>query len=356
MNHQMNTPGYPVRLQILCTLRDGSPRAWILSDLGGRAVLVAVPFDQARRWVEADQADQLTGLAVDEQTYGRPMPLASIVSAANLEQAFPGGGGCGCQKGSVEGEVAVVGVQKTEVAFAGRGRLMTGNVASEPLFAVAEPDGDMVACCGGVCEGAGTPNAVVFDRFAASEGGGYALKESFETPFSEKLTGAYASKSQNCIPWVRLTRDPERFRACLAAARAIGPIKGPKDVCRLVGDYMMSQDQECFLAILIDSQLMVRGISEIARGARDRVDIPIPDVVRVAVIDGASAIICVHNHPSTVCKPSDSDKLLTETIRDAAQTVNLELMDHVIVCTKTKFYSFAESGKLKLRGYKQKKR
>ena len=319
-------------------------------------MLVAVPFDQAKRWITSDQADELPGLAVDEQTYGRPVPLSSIESAANLEQAFPGKKpDCGCG-GSGAVDVAVVGTQKTEVAFAGRGRLMTGNAASEPLFAVAEPGGDQVACCGPACEGAGTPNAVVFDRFAVSEGGGYALKESIETPFNEKLTSTYAQRQPACLPWVRIARDPERFRACLAAARAIGPMTGPKSVCKLVGEYLMSQDQEVFLAILIDSQLMVRGISEIARGARDKVDVPIPDVLRIAVVEGASAIIVCHNHPSSVCKPSDSDKLLTETIRDASQTVNLELMDHVIVCTKTKFYSFAEAGKLKLRGYKQKKR
>lgn len=347
MNHAQLTPGYPVRLQLIFSLKDGTPRAWMLSNLHGQAVLVAVPFDQARRWVEADQADEIS-LAVDEQTYGRPVPFTSI------EGGKPGGCGCGGADGVVD--VAVVGTQRTEVAFAGRGRLMTGNTASEPLFAVAEPSGDQVACCGPACEGAGTPNAVVFDRFAASEGGGYAIKESIETPFSKELTGAYASRTPQCLPWVRIARDPERFRSCLAAAKAIGPMTGPKSVCKLVGEYMMSQDQEVFLAILIDSQLMVRGISEIARGARDKVDVPVPDVLRIAVVEGASAIIVVHNHPSTVCKPSDSDKLLTETIRDASQTVNLELMDHVIICTKTKFYSFAEAGKLKLRGYKQKKR
>jgi hypothetical protein len=357
MNHSENTPGYSVRLQLVFTLKDGTSRAWILSNLGGQAVLVGVPFDQAKRWVASDQADELSGLAVDEQTYGRPVPLSSIEAAGNLEQAFSGGKkpGCGCD-GKVAVDVAVVGTQRTEVAFAGRGRLLTGNTASEPLFAVAEPGGDQVACCGPACEGAGTPNAVVFDRFAASEGGGYAIKESIETPFSKELTGAYASRTPQCLPWVRIARDPERFRSCLAAAKAIGPMTGPKSVCKLVGEYMMSQDQEVFLAILIDSQLMVRGISEIARGARDKVDVPVPDVLRIAVVEGASAIIVVHNHPSTVCKPSDSDKLLTETIRDASQTVNLELMDHVIICTKTKFYSFAEAGKLKLRGYKQKKR
>ena len=339
MNHAMNTPGYAVRLQLVFSLKDGTPRAWILSDLGGRAVLVAVPFDQARRWIEADQGDQLTGLAVDEQLYGRPVPLTELT-------AQPGEpGGCGCQKGQAEVDVAVVGTQKTEVAFAGRGRLVSGNVASEPLFAVAEPDGDRVACCGGACEGAGTPNAVAFDTYSPSESGGYAIKSSTEHVFPKQLSAAYASRTPQCLPWVRIARDPEKFRGCLAAARALGPIKDSKKVAKLVGEYLMKQDQEVFLVILLDGQLQCRGISEVARGSRDRVEVPVPDVLRIAIVEGSTAIIVVHCHPSGVNKPSDSDIALTKTIKKACKEVNLELLDHVILAAD-KHYSFAKAGKL----------
>jgi RadC-like JAB domain len=362
MNHEKNTPGYPVRLQIVFTLKDGASRAWILSDMGGRAVLVAVPFEAAKRWVEQDQADQFSGLVVDEQVYGRPVALTELSPGEKP-------GGCGCSGGDkTKLDIAVVGVQKTESVVVGRGRLVSGQSVGEPLIAVAEGNENRVACCGGACENAaGTPNAVVFDKYVPREGGGYEVSPSPALPLPVKLVSQYAERSPACLPWVRVERNPENFRGCLAAARALGPLDNQQALVKLVGEFMIKQDQEVFLTILVDVQLQVRAISEIARGARDRVDVPIPDTLRIAIVEGATAFAIVHNHPTGVLRPSDSDILLTESIQEAAKSVGLDLLDHVIVASSPDkrasknvvvwkneesktisvgYYSFYEHGKL----------
>jgi hypothetical protein len=360
------TPGYQVRTQLAFSLLNGSPRAWLLAaDQSGRARLVPVPFEAAKSYVEKDQADQVCGLIgpADVQTYGRQVPLHSIESAGNLEQAFPDGKKpCGCQGGAavaVDVDVAGVQVQKTDtaIAFKGRGRLVAAGEASveESLFAVAEPSGEnRVARCGvgGACEEdiAGTPNMLVFDKYTVVEegagAGGYQVKESTEYALPKELSSAYADRrSHTCMPWVKISRDPERFRGCLAAARALGPIKDSKAIAKLVGDYLMKQDSEVFLVALLDVQLQLRGISEIARGARDKVDVPVPDCLRVALVDGATAVVCIHNHPSGTVKPSKSDIELTKTLKKAFKTVHLELLDHVIVAGD-RHYSFAKDKKL----------
>jgi hypothetical protein len=361
MNHAQNTPGYPVRLQVLFTLKDGVQRSYMLTELGGHGCLVELPFEVARGYVEKHQADEIA-VVIDEQAYGRRVPLVELAKDGGALGKH-GGACCGscaaggpCQKSAAGTlEVDVVGVQKTTTAFAGRGRLVTGTSVGEPLLAVAEAGVDgkeehRVACCGGACEmGPGTPNALIFDRYSPSSdgaGGGYKLEGSQEFHLPKKLTGAYAQRAPTCLPWVRITRSPEKFRGCLAAARALGPIFDSKVVVKLVGEYLMGQDQECFLVILLDSQLQVRGISEIARGARDRVDVPVSDTLRIAIVDGATAMVICHNHPSGTPKPSDSDKELTKTIKAAAKTVHLELMDHVIIADGKKHYSFAREGKL----------
>ena len=271
-------------------------------------------------------------------------------------QATPSTSGapCGCKKEAAAAllDVDVVGVQKTETVVAGRGRLVSGATVGEPLIAVAEGTENRVACCGGACEDrAGTPNAVIFDRYVLGATGangtnGYEIKDSTEYAFPKELSGMYAQRAPSCLPWVRVTRDPERFRGCLAAARALGPIENSKAVSKLVGKYLVEQDQEVFLVIMIDTQLQVRGISEIARGARDKVDVPVPDVLRIAIVDGASAIIVCHPHPSGVIKPSKSDEILTKTLKEATEAVHIKLLDHVIVAGN-KYYSFADHGKLK---------
>ena len=54
-------------------------------------------------------------------------------------------------------------------------------------------------------------------------------------------------------------------------------------------------------------------------------------------------MIFVHNHPSGTLTPSDHDINLTKTMIDAAKTVNLRIVDHIIVSNRDT-YSFVENG------------
>jgi DNA repair protein RadC len=74
------------------------------------------------------------------------------------------------------------------------------------------------------------------------------------------------------------------------------------------------------------------------------------EVFREAVHHGASAVVCVHNHPSGDPAPSAADVQVTRQLRDAARALDIELLDHVIVGrTGTDphgrgYYSFREAG------------
>lgn len=74
------------------------------------------------------------------------------------------------------------------------------------------------------------------------------------------------------------------------------------------------------------------------------------EVFRVAVRAGASAIICAHNHPSGDPTPSGADLQITRLLRDAARTLDIPLLDHLIVGDPPAdpvgkgYYSFREAG------------
>jgi DNA repair protein RadC len=76
------------------------------------------------------------------------------------------------------------------------------------------------------------------------------------------------------------------------------------------------------------------------------------EVFRPAVLHAASAIVCVHNHPSGDPAPSMADIKVTRQLRDAANVMGIDLLDHLIVGRKaldpanTGFYSFSEKGLL----------
>ena len=55
------------------------------------------------------------------------------------------------------------------------------------------------------------------------------------------------------------------------------------------------------------------------------------EVFREAVHQNASKVIVVHNHPSGDPAPSEGDIAVTKELMQAAATLDIELVDHVVV-------------------------
>ncbi len=76
------------------------------------------------------------------------------------------------------------------------------------------------------------------------------------------------------------------------------------------------------------------------------------DVFKAAIRHNATAITCAHNHPSGDPTPSSQDQNVTRLLRESARTVEIELLDHVIVGRAASdpmgrgFFSFREAGLL----------
>ncbi len=74
------------------------------------------------------------------------------------------------------------------------------------------------------------------------------------------------------------------------------------------------------------------------------------EVFRVAMREGASSIVCVHNHPSGDPTPSPQDFKVTRLLRESGQTVDIPLADHVIIGRRASdplgrgYHSFREGG------------
>lgn len=64
-----------------------------------------------------------------------------------------------------------------------------------------------------------------------------------------------------------------------------------------------------------------------------------------ALLCGASAIICVHNHPSGCLTPSSADFEITRKIKDGGNLLDVKLLDHLILTAKG-YYSFADEGRI----------
>lgn len=66
-------------------------------------------------------------------------------------------------------------------------------------------------------------------------------------------------------------------------------------------------------------------------------------VTRNALLNNATRIILVHNHPSGKSQPSEHDIAITKKLQEALNAVDIELLDHIVIGEK-EYYSFREHG------------
>ncbi|MDP5081199.1 MAG: DNA repair protein RadC [Winogradskyella sp.] len=64
-------------------------------------------------------------------------------------------------------------------------------------------------------------------------------------------------------------------------------------------------------------------------------------VLKNALENGATALILCHNHPSGTLKPSQADKDITKKLKNAAESLDIKVLDHLIVVEKS-YFSFAD--------------
>jgi DNA repair protein RadC len=115
----------------------------------------------------------------------------------------------------------------------------------------------------------------------------------------------------------------------------------------LTRDYLMRQlgdrAYEVFAILLLDSQHRVIQFVELFRGTIDSASVYPRDVVGLVLEKKAAAVIVCHNHPSGIAEPSQADRRITERLKNALATIDVSLLDHMVVGDR-EIVSFAERG------------
>lgn len=120
-------------------------------------------------------------------------------------------------------------------------------------------------------------------------------------------------------------------------------IKFPKDIFELFHPLMCDLVQEEFWILLLNQASRVIDKVRISTGGIDGTYADVRSILREALLQRATSMALIHNHPSGSCQPSAQDRQLTQHILQAARTMNIRLTDHVIIAND-QFYSFADGG------------
>ncbi len=94
---------------------------------------------------------------------------------------------------------------------------------------------------------------------------------------------------------------------------------------------LASLDHEELWALVLDGHQGLRAARRVACGGLHGLHVGARDPLRIALRDGGSAFVLVHNHPSGDPTASPEDIRFTEEVALAADVVGVPLLDHVIV-------------------------
>jgi DNA repair protein RadC len=144
--------------------------------------------------------------------------------------------------------------------------------------------------------------------------------------------------------------------ALLAHVRGVGPVKAariaaavelaqrmftpPQEEPPLYDAGQLGEDlvkkygmfgQERFGVVLLDARHRLMKQHEIFIGTLDRTIVSTREVIRLAVVERAKAVVLFHNHPSGDPTPSEEDVVFTKKLREALTMADIDLIDHLVI-------------------------
>ncbi|GGO06969.1 UPF0758 protein [Microbispora rosea subsp. aerata] len=118
----------------------------------------------------------------------------------------------------------------------------------------------------------------------------------------------------------RAQAEPERSRITCSA-----------DIASAAAPLLHGQPRERLVVIVCDGRGAVLRRTVVTEGGSDHTPAPVRDIVTTVLLSGGAAFGLAHNHPSGSLDPSPADIEVTARLHEAADTVGLRFLDHVIV-------------------------
>jgi len=119
----------------------------------------------------------------------------------------------------------------------------------------------------------------------------------------------------------------------------------PEDTKRYLLSQIRDKLHEVFVCLYLDNRHQILHYEELFRGTIDGASVYPREVVKQALKYNAAALIVAHNHPSGIAEPSQTDRDITQHLKEALALMDIRLLDHFIIGDDN-ICSFAERGLL----------
>lgn len=138
----------------------------------------------------------------------------------------------------------------------------------------------------------------------------------------------------------------EKMEKLIPRKETFGKITCAEHVANYAAKTYATEDTEIehMFIIYMNAQNEILCIEKTAQGTTNHVNPILREIFKAALLKNASALICIHNHPSGKVEPSMEDRIFTKKLVEAGKILQVKVLDHVIVGDT--FFSFQEQGEI----------
>ena len=122
-------------------------------------------------------------------------------------------------------------------------------------------------------------------------------------------------------------------------------IKNSQQVYELLQSAMADLPHEEFWVVYLNNGNKVLHYGQLSKGGINGTIVDIRLGIKKALAIGAVSLILAHNHPSGTLAPSEADKNITRKFTKAANSLDIKVLDHLII-TRDTYFSFADNSLL----------
>ncbi|PIB28218.1 RadC family protein [Maribacter sp. 4G9] len=122
----------------------------------------------------------------------------------------------------------------------------------------------------------------------------------------------------------------------------IEKIGSSQDAFEVLQPIMGELQHEEFWILYLNNSNKILHKAQLSKGGITGTLVDVRLLMRRSLELGAVALILAHNHPSGTLKPSQADKEITQKIKNASTSLDIRVLDHLII-TQKEYFSFADN-------------
>lgn len=187
----------------------------------------------------------------------------------------------------------------------------------------------------------------------------YAIPQKDTSPLAKQLIAHFGSLAQVLEAPVeeleKVTGVGEHVSTLLSLTTALGRYYQVNRAMQVeiltsierCGEYLLpffyGRRNETVFLLCLDAKCKVLCCKEVGEGSVNSANVPVRRIVEMALGVNATSVVLAHNHPSGIAVPSAEDVQTTARIAAALNTVDIALVDHIVVADGD-FVSLVQSG------------